>query len=258
MPACEPRFYRDWVRDRDLVSFSVAVKESDLCVRATRNLGRKALKVLLKHRAALEGYIERHPGFLTALAPLAVGRDAPLVVRDMAEAASKAGVGPMAAVAGAVAELVGRELLPLSREVIVENGGDIFLRTRKTRSIGVWAGESSPWSGRLALRIEPRDTPLGVCTSAGTVGHSRSFGRCDAAIAVSASASLADAAATAVGNLIWSAADIEKGIDFARGLDGIRGVVIIKDDRIGVWGQVRLAEIGAGETKGPARPLQKG
>ncbi len=96
----------------------------------------------------------------------------------------------------------------------------------------------------MALRIDPRETPLGICTSAGTVGHSKSFGRCDAAILLSASASLADAAATAVGNLIQSAADIEKGIDFARSVDGIRGVVIIKDDRIGVWGEVRLVETG--------------
>ncbi len=245
MPAYEPRFYRDWRRDRDLISFAVTVKESDLYIRATRNLHRKALRVLLKHRAALEEYAGRHPGFLTALAPLPAGADAPFIVKDMAAAAGKAGVGPMAAVAGAIAEHVGRELLPFSREVIVENGGDIFLRTRKPRSIGIFSGVSSPFSGRLALRIEPGETPLGICTSAGTVGHSRSFGRCDAAVLVSASASLADAAATAVGNLIQSAQDIQKGIDLARGLDGIRGAVIIKDDRIGVWGDIRLIETRA-------------
>ncbi len=247
MPPYEPRFYRDWSRDKDLISFTVALKESDLYVRATRNLSRKALKSLLNHRAALEGYIGRHPEFASALAPLAAGQDAPFIVQDMAAAAQKAGVGPMAAVAGAIAEWVGKDLLPFSPEVIVENGGDIYLRTQKTRSIGIYAGRS-PWSGRLALRIEPGETPLGICTSAGTVGHSRSFGRCDAAVLISASASLADAAATAVGNLIQSAADIEKGIDLARSLDGIRGAVIIKDDRIGFWGGVQLVETGgAGE-----------
>ncbi len=242
MPGYEPRFYRDWSRDRDLISFTVAVKESDLFVRATRNLSRKALRVLLKHRGALEEYVERHPAFLTALAPLAVEEDAPFIVRAMAEAAQKTGVGPMAAVAGAIAEFVGKELLPFSREVIVENGGDIYLRTQKPRSIGVFAGEKSPFSGRLALRIEPKDTPLGICTSAGTVGHSLSFGRCDAAIIVAASTSLADAAATAVGNVVQSAADIQAGIDLARSMDGISGAVIIKDDRIGVWGDIRLVE----------------
>ncbi len=150
----------------------------------------------------------------------------------------------MAAVAGAVAEYVGRELLPFSREVIVENGGDIFLKTQKTRSIGIYAGESSPFTGKLALRVDPKETPLGICTSAGTVGHSFSLGKCDAAIVVSPSAILADAAATAVANLIHSAGDIQKGIDFARGVEGIKGVVIVKDDRIGVWGNIRLADSG--------------
>jgi len=245
MTGYEPRFYRDWSQDKDLISFTVTVKESDLYVRATRNLSRKALKVLLKHRASLEEYIERQPAFVTSLEPLAIGPDAPLIVKTMAEAAEKAGVGPMAAVAGAIAEYVGKELLPFSREVIVENGGDIFLKTQKTRSIGIYAGESSPFSGRLALRVEPKETPLGICTSAGTVGHSLSFGKCDAAILLSPSAALADAAATAVGNLIQSAGDIPCGIDFARGVEGIRGVIIIKDDRIGVWGDVRLVDTRA-------------
>lgn len=244
MRGYEPRSYRDWSHDKDLISFTVAVKESDLYVRATRNLSRKALKVLLKHRASLDEYIQRQPAFLTSLKPLTVGQDAPLIVKAMAGAADKAGVGPMAAVAGAIAEYVGTELLRFSREVIVENGGDIFLKTQKARSIGIYAGESSPFTGKLALRIEPKDTPLGVCTSAGTVGHSYSLGQCDAAILVSPSAALADAAATAVGNLVRSAEDIQKGIDFARSIAGIRGTVIIKDDRIGVWGDIRLVETG--------------
>ena len=240
MPGYEPRFYRDWSKDKGLISFTVVVKESDLYVRATRNLRRKALKVLLKHRASLEEYIRRNPAFLTSLEPLAVGLDAPLIVKAMAEAGEKVRVGPMAAAAGAIAEYVGRELLPFSREVIVENGGDVFLKTQKTRSIGIYAGESSPFTGKLALKIDPKDTPLGICTSAGTVGHSLSLGKCDAAIVVSPSATLADAAATAVANLIQSADDIPRGIDFAKGIEGIKGVVIVKDDRIGVWGDIEL------------------
>ena len=239
----EPRFYRHWVRDKDLVSFTVIVKESDLYVRAGRNLKRKALKVLLKHRALLEGYIQRHPEFLTSLKPFPVEQDAPEIVKSMAEAAGKVGVGPMAAVAGAVAEFVGKELLPFSREVIVENGGDIFMRTLGMRSIGVYAGESSPFTGKIALEIQPEQTPLGICTSAGTVGHSLSFGRSDACIVLSHSTSLADAAATAVGNLIKEVDDIPRGIEFARGVEGIEGVVIIKDNRIGIWGEVKVVSV---------------
>jgi ApbE superfamily uncharacterized protein (UPF0280 family) len=240
----QPRSYRHWVKDKDLLSFTVVVKESDLCVRATRNLSRKTLKVLLKYRAPLEGYIQRYPEFLASLSPLAVGEDAPQIVKAMAEAADKVGVGPMAAVAGAIAECVGAELLPLSREVIVENGGDIFLKITKTRSIGVYAGESSPFTGKIALEIRPEETPLGICTSSGTVGHSLSFGSSDACIVISPSTPLADAAATAIGNRIRSTADISPGIDFARSVEGIRGVVVIKDDRIGFWGEVKVVPVG--------------
>ena len=238
----QPRFYREWTKDKDLVSFSVVVKETDLYVRARRSLKRKVLKAVLKYRALLERYIERHPEFLTALEPLEVGEDAPQIVKGMAEAARKAGVGPMAAVAGAIAEYVGRELLPFSSEVIVENGGDIFLKTLKKRLVGVYAGESS-FTGKIALEIQPGETPLGICTSSGTVGHSLSFGKADACIVLSPSTSLADAAATAIGNLIVEASDIPRGIDFAKGVEGIKGVVIIKDDQIGIWGEVEILPV---------------
>ena len=240
----QPRSYRHWIKDKDLVSFTVVAKESDLYVRATRKLSRKTLKVLLKYRASLEGYIERCPQFLTSLEPVAVGEDAPQIVRAMAEAADKVDVGPMAAVAGAIAEYVGKELLPLSQEVIVENGGDIFLKIMKARAIGVYAGESSPFTGKIGLDISPEDTPLGICTSSATVGHSLSLGSADACIVLSRSTLLADAAATAIGNLIGYADDIPRGIDFARSVEGIKGVLIIKDDRIGIWGDVKVVTFG--------------
>ena len=240
----QPRSYRHWIKDKDLVSFTVVAKESDLYVRATRKLSRKTLKVLLKYRASLEEYIERCPQFLTSLEPVAVGEDAPQIVRAMAEAADKVDVGPMAAVAGAIAEYVGKELLPLSQEVIVENGGDIFLKIMKARAIGVYAGESSPFTGKIGLDISPEDTPLGICTSSATVGHSLSLGSADACIVLSRSTLLADAAATAIGNLIGYADDIPRGIDFARSVEGIRGVLIIKDDRIGIWGDVKVVTFG--------------
>jgi len=241
----QSRFYRAWSKDKDLVSFSVAVKETDLYVRAKRNLRRKTLRAILKYRAPLELYIERHPEFLIALEPLTVERNAPQIVKAMAKAAKDVGVGPMAAVAGAIAECVGKELLAFSEEVIVENGGDIFLKTLKTRLVGVYAGDNSPFTGKIALEIRPEETPLGVCTSAGTVGHSLSFGRADACIVLSTSTALADAAATALGNLIQEASDIPQATDFASRTEGIRGVVVIKDDHMGIWGQVKVVPVDA-------------
>ncbi|MCL0089515.1 UPF0280 family protein [Dehalococcoidia bacterium] len=236
----QPKTYRHWVRDTGLVSFNVNVKETDLYIRAWRNLRRRTLKTVLKCRASIEGYIGRYPSFLTTLEPFPVQEDAPRIIREMSRAAGAVSVGPMAAVAGAIAECVGKELLSFSPEVIVENGGDIFLKVTEKRSVGIYAGES-PLSGKVALEIEPEETPLGICTSSGTVGHSLSFGRVDAVVALAPSTSLADAAATAIGNLVREATDIAKGIEFAQRVDGLRGVVIIKYDKMGVWGAVRIA-----------------
>jgi len=156
-------------------------------------------------------------------------------------------VGPMAAVAGAIAEAVGRELLNFSSEVIVENGGDIFLCHKKTRHIGIYAGDS-PLSGKLALEIEPEDTPLGVCTSSGTVGHSLSFGKADAAIVISPSTALADAAATAVGNLVKTAEDMPRAIEFVREVEGLTGIAIIVGDKMAVWGKINLVRRESAES----------
>jgi ApbE superfamily uncharacterized protein (UPF0280 family) len=238
----QPRTYRCWIKDEDLFSFNVTARETDLCIRAVRNLEAEALEAVIKHRTPLEEYIESHPLFLHSLEPCPVGEDAPVIVRDMARAAQMVSVGPMAAVAGAIAEAVGRDLLAHTSEVIVENGGDIFMKLSKTRLVGVYAGES-PLSGKIALEIEPNDTPLGICTSSGTVGHSLSFGVADAVIVISHSTALADAAATAIGNTIKSADDITVAIEQAQAIEGLAGVVIIKDDKMGVWGSVKLVPL---------------
>jgi ApbE superfamily uncharacterized protein (UPF0280 family) len=236
----QPRSYRHWVKDKDLTSFKVVVKETDLHIRASSDLEPKALELVTKYRDMLERYIEQHPSFLTSLEPIAAENNAPPIITKMTEAAEKARVGPMATVAGAIAEFIGSELLALSPEIIVENGGDIYLKTLKKRLIGIFAGKS-PLSGKIALEINAEETPLGICTSSGTVGHSLSFGKADAAIVLSKSATLADAVATAIGNLIMQSDDIPLGIEFAQSIEGVRGVIIIKDDKMGVWGEVKVS-----------------
>jgi ApbE superfamily uncharacterized protein (UPF0280 family) len=235
----QPRTYRHWVKDKDLVSFNVTVKETDLYIRAVANLKREALKLVLKYRGMLERYIEHHPSFLTSLEPVEIGDDAPHMVTEMAESARKVGVGPMAAVAGAIAEFVGSQLLESSPEIIVENGGDIYMRSLGKRLIGIYAGKS-PLTGKIGLEINGQDTPMGICTSSGTVGHSLSYGKADAVIVLAKSTTLADAAATAIGNLIVQPEDIPSGIEFARGTNGLGGVIIIQGDKMGLWGEVKI------------------
>jgi len=238
----QPRTYRHWVKDKGLVGFNVIVKETDLYIRASSDLKRKARRLVVKYRQQLESYIERHSAFLSSLEPLAVGDDAPRIVTEMANAAEKTGVGPMAAVAGAIAEFVGKELLELSPEVIVENGGDIYLKSSTDRLIGIYAGKS-PLTSKVGLEIMGKDTPIGICTSSGTVGHSLSYGQADAVIALSKSTALADATATAIGNMIKSADYIPRGIERAISIKGLNGVIIIKDDKIGLWGKVKIRPI---------------
>jgi len=238
----QPRTYRNWVNNQDLVSFDVVVEETDCRISAAVNLHSKALKSVLKHRAALKKYISTHPLFLTSLEPVEVGPDAPLIIKAMAEAARKASVGPMAAVAGAVAQFVGEDLSRYSPEIIVENGGDIYLKSLKDRLIGIFAG-SSPLNGKLGLEIAAQSTPVGISTSSGTVGHSLSFGKADAVVVVADNAVISDAVATAVGNLVCTPSDIPGSIDHARNISGVRGVIIIKDESLGVWGDIKLRHL---------------
>ena len=237
----EPRTYRHWIECRDLIPFSVTVKETDLYIRATSNLQRKARRLVLKYRQQLEKYIEQNPTFLTSLEPIPVSTHASGIVQEMTEAAQKVGVGPMAAVAGAIAEFVGRELLDFSPEIIVENGGDIYLKSLTKRTVGIFAGKS-PLTGKIGLEISAGDTPLGICTSSGTVGPSLSFGKADAVVVLSPSATLADAAASAIGNQVKQATDITGAIELTKSISGLKGVIIIKDENIGVWGEVKLCE----------------
>ncbi len=237
----QPRTYRHWIEGKDLISFNVTVKETDLYIRATANLQRKANRLVLKYRKQLEQYIEKEPEFRTSLKPLPIPTNAPRIVLDMIEASRKANVGPMAAIAGAIAEYVGRELLEFSREIIVENGGDIFLKITRKKVVGIYAGDS-PLTGKLGLEINPEDTPLGVCTSSGTVGHSLSFGKADAVVVTAGSATLADAAATAICNKVNKLDDINGTIESGRNIAGLKGIVIIMGSNIGVWGDVKLCE----------------
>lgn len=251
----EPRTYRELFKGENLVFFNCTLKETDLQIGAHRSLALEAMAEVVELRRQLEDYIRAYPDFLTSLAPVGAAPGAPAIVRRMCWAGWQAGVGPMAAVAGAIAEFVGRRLLEYSPEVIVENGGDIFLKSDVPRRVGIYAG-ASPLSGKVALEMAPEDTPTGICTSAGKVGPSLSFGQTDATVIVAKDTALADAAATAVGNRVKEPADLQAGLHLASRIKGVRGAVIIIDDKMGAWGEVKLTPFqppGAGTATPPTR-----
>jgi ApbE superfamily uncharacterized protein (UPF0280 family) len=238
----EERTYRNLIKTDDLVKFEVIVKETDLLVRAERDLSNETREFVLKYRRQIEAYIEANPEFQRSLIPLKEDPYAPEIVREMIRTSRLAQVGPMAAVAGAMAESVSKDLLKLSKEVIVENGGDIYLATSRERTIGIFAGDS-PLSLKIGIVIGPEDSPLGVCTSSGTVGHSLSFGKADAVSVLSKSAALADAAATAIGNIVKEKKDIELGLERGKEIEGVLGMLIIVEEKMGVWGNITLAQL---------------
>jgi ApbE superfamily uncharacterized protein (UPF0280 family) len=238
----EKRTYRSLIKTDNLVQFEVIVKETDLLIRAEKDLSREARESVLKYRRHLETYIEMNPEFQKSLVPVENTLHAPGIVQAMIRTSHLAGVGPMAAIAGAMAEWVLQDLSPFSKEVIVENGGDIYIATSKERTIGVYAGPSS-LSLKIGIVIDPGETPLGICTSSGTVGHSVSFGKADAVCILSKSATLADAAATAVGNIVQGQQDIEQGLERGREIKGVSGVLIIVGEKMGVWGKMRLIKL---------------
>jgi len=237
----QPRVYRHICQPKDLVSFSVAIKETDLFILAEKNLSLHAKKAVQNCRGIIEKYIKQKPSFLTNLAPIPHDPFAPPIIASMIWAAQKTNVGPMAAVAGVVAEFVGRELLKHCSQVIIENGGDIFLKSSKKRIIRIHA-EKSSFNNKIALQIEAAQSPLGICTSSGTVGHSMSFGRADAVVVLSSCTALADAAATAIGNIIQTKDDINPALEKTKTIEGITGVVLIKDDQAGFWGKVKIIQ----------------
>jgi len=238
----EKRTYRNLVKTDDLIKFEVIVKETDLLIRAEKDFSKEARESVLKYRHQLETYIAKNPEFQRSLVPLEENPYAPEIVREMIQTSQLAGVGPMAAVAGAMADCVSRELIKLSKELIVENGGDIYLVTSKERTIGIYAG-NSPLSLKIGIVISPEETPLGVCTSSGTVGPSLSFGKADAVCILARSSALADAVATAVGNIVREKKDIELGLERGREIAGVLGMLIIVEEKMGVWGNVRLIQL---------------
>jgi len=240
----EPRTYREVVDAAGLVSFEVVRAETDLHISASRNLAQEATTLVQQLRGDLEGYIATHPRFAESFVPVEVEADAPEVVRAMAAAARSAEVGPMAAVAGAVAERVARGLSVLSPEVIVENGGDLYLMGRVPRRVLLEAGDS-PLSARVALDILVEDLPVAVCTSSGTVGHSVSLGVAHAVTVLADDGAFADAVATAVGNLVHGLDDVEAAVAHGHAMPGVRGVVVIAGERIGAAGQIHLVRVGA-------------
>jgi ApbE superfamily uncharacterized protein (UPF0280 family) len=216
----------------------IRIKETFATLIAEERFMKLAEQTIIATRETIETYIAKQPGFLTALEPLTVEAEAPLVIRLMAAAAARANVGPMAAVAGAIAQETVEALVKAGAPyVVMDNGGDIVLFIDRPVTVGIFTGPAKIRD--IALRFLPRPDIFSVCTSSGTVGHSLSFGRADTATVIAHDGYLADAVATTLGNSVKKGLEkeIEKAIRAAL-IDGIEGLLVVANDRLGLGGEL--------------------
>jgi len=242
----EKRTYRTQFNVSRFQSFEVKHLETDLWI----GVNPSSFKIEMKEiafdkikelRTRLDEYILTEPFFKKSLKPFQPSENAPIEAKEMAAAAAKAGVGPMASVAGLFAREVGETLLQnfLIDEMVIENGGDIFVILKNELFLSVFAGES-PLSERIGLVIPPEKGKMGICTSAGTVGPSLSFGKADAVVVICEDVLQADAYATAVGNMVKSPNDVEKVINQSENYPEILSLLIICEDKIGIRGEYEM------------------
>jgi len=242
----QPRTYRTQFNIERFQSFEVKYLETDLWIGIDTSsykeeMSTVALDKVKELRTKLDTYILEEPFFKKSLKPFQPIETAPPEAKEMAEATEKAGVGPMAAVAGLFAREVGETLLQnfSVEEMVIENGGDIFAILKDELVLSVFAGES-PLSERIGLVIPAKTGKIGICTSAGTVGPSLSFGKSDAVVVICKDAVLADAFATSFGNKVKSPNDVEKAINQSEKFAEILSMLIVCEDKVGIRGDFEI------------------
>lgn len=227
---------------RGLFRARALVKESSLLFISNRiEAIRGAMMSTLSSRAMVENYIKHEPLFRYTLDPVEVEENAPTVVRLASDAAAAAGVGPFAAIPGAIADLALEDMLSCGAAVcLVENGGEIAANSTIPLNVGIYAGDS-PFSGHIAFRLELDDFPVGIATSSASVSHAVNFGRADAAVAVADTAAFADAAATAICNAVTGKdveSSVQAGLEVAESVPHIRGALIVRETYVGSVGRL--------------------
>ncbi len=216
----------------------VRIEETIATVLADEQFIPPAESEIRRQRRLIEEYIEADPDFLTATDPYPVREDAPAIVRRMSEAGAKAGVGPMAAVAGAVAEFTLMAMRDAgATHAVVDNGGDVAMLISRPLTVGIFTGPAKIRD--IGFQLPPRPGIFGVCTSSGSVGHSLSYGRADAAVVVAENVCLADAVATALGNSIQTPdADHVRESMQRLLIEGVDGLLVVMDDMLATCGDL--------------------
>ena len=238
-PDSDRNIYRNNVKTGEKYNWKITYHYSDLLLSSDKDIAGLIEEPLKEIYCFLHGCFKEDPAFLKSLSPVSIKPDYPEIIKKMCLLSSKFNVGPMAAVAGTVNEFLAEKMNKYCGSLIIENGGDLYLRSKKDRILGIYV-KNKYFKDSISIRIKSENMPCGVCASSGTFGHSLSLGKCDLAVVLSKSAITADAAATAVANSISCKDDILKSIKHFRNCRGIDGLLIIKEDQIGLWGNIEL------------------
>jgi len=232
--------------DFELIKEQFQLKETIITITAENNYYIEiAKKEIQRSRKEIEGFIQKNSFFIDTLKPYTSHEEDPEIIKKMCKSSKKLNVGPMATVAGVIAEYAVKAMISKgSKHAIVDNGGDIAIFSNKPVNIGIYTGNQS--TNNFSFKISPKSEIIGVCTSSANVGPSLSFGNTDAVTVISHDVAIADAAATALGNYVNVGHDIRNGFRIIHSFDEIIGSIIIIGDKIGLWGnipQIELADI---------------
>ncbi len=233
----EERIYRRYSEPKDLFKTHLIIEESDILVFSSEKIESFEIEEKVKIlRQDIKDYIKKDRKFLTTLSAYNLKEPAPQIIKKMCKVSKILDIGPMACVAGAISEFLGKELLKKNKEAIVENGGDIFLKIAKERKIGIFYGKND----FLKIKLTTLNTPLGIASSSGKLGYSLSFGNCDLVCVISESAIFSDGAATFLGNLIKTQKDILPALKKIKKYKEIKASIIIFEGKIFVQGDVEF------------------
>ncbi len=230
--------YRSLVNFKNKYCYRLLFQYSDLFVISDIDIYRLLGPTLMMFYDMIGKVIEENPLFKKSLKPVKPQKKYPHIIKKMCEASIVFDVGPMASVAGALCDYMARELKDSCKTLIIENGGDIYIKEK--RNIKISLSLNNKYFNNLLLEIDKTSLPAGICASSGTIGHSLSFGTSDLVAVTARSAVTADAAATAIANTIKSKEDIKESIDQYKSFKAIDAIVSIKDDIIGIWGKVKI------------------
>ncbi|MCL5770657.1 MAG: UPF0280 family protein [Actinobacteria bacterium] len=231
--------YRIKVNVGNKFSWKVSYKYSDLFIVSKIDIYKKIIKLLPDFYRIIQEFIKKYPSFAKTLNSFNPKDDFPDIIKKMCQSSVIFKVGPMASVAGAVCQYLAQTLSKNNPYLSIENGGDIYIKSPSDIVTGLFLNNKY-FKDNIKIKIKKDILPCGIASSSGTLGHSLSLGKSDLTMIICKSPVLADAAATAVGNMVTTKDDIQKTINYFKKFEEILAIIIIKDDKIGLYGDIEL------------------